>query len=103
MPVLGLVGSADLVAATDTLVGTASEAAVICVRLCNRNTSQTQVRIAIGSGAAPASTDYLEYDAPLDPNQPLERNGIAVAANEKVWVRSSLANVSARVDGLPST
>lgn len=103
MALPGLVGSADLTAAADILVATAAETGVLCIRVCNRNTTQALIRIAIGTGASPAGTDYLEYDVLLDPNQPLERTGLSVASGEKIWVRSSLANVSARVDGLPST
>lgn len=103
MALLGLVGSADLAAGLDTLLGTASEPGIISIRVCNRNAVQAAIRIAVGTGAAPAGTDYLEYDVPLSGNQPLERGGISVAQGEKVWVRSSLAGVSARVDGVPST
>lgn len=99
----GKIGSADLSAATDTLLGAAlDENMVVNITLCNRGSASVKVRIAIGTGASPVNADYLEYDFPVIPNGVLERTGIAVSSGEKIWVRSDLATVSARAFGLPA-
>ncbi len=100
----GTLGRADLLAATDTLIWTADEPAIIGIMLVNRGTvGDALVRIAITSGGTPAATDYIEYDETLLPNKPLERTNRAINTGEKVYVRSSVAGVSARVDGIPAT
>jgi len=97
----GKLGAADLAAAVDTLLCTASAAKVttanIC--LCNRGEAATTVRVAIGTGAAPAVTDYIEYEASLPANGILERTGVVLTAGEKVWVRAAAVSVSARAHG----
>lgn len=97
----GKLGSANLVAATDTLLYTvpANTVATVNIRVTNRNASSIAVRVAIGMGAAPAATDYIDYDTPVGANCMLEDTGIACSAGEKIWVRSDLTNVSARVHG----
>ena len=97
----GKLGSADLVAAADILLYTcpALKLATVNINLCNRGTVATTVRIAIGTGGAPAATDYLEYETPLPGPGVLERTGIVMSAGEKLWVRAVLATVSARAHG----
>jgi len=106
MSALGLIGSADLAINTDTLLtpsGGITEPGIVVVNLCNRNSAQVAVRIAIGTGATPAATDYIEYDTPLGANQPLERTQLSLSQGEKIWVRSDTASVSACARGVPST
>ena len=98
----GKIGSADLAAATDTLLGTADENMVVNVCLTNRGTAAAKVRVAIGTGASPSNADYLEFDTTVSGNGMLERTGIAVSTGEKIWVRSDVATVSARAHGLPA-
>jgi hypothetical protein len=98
----GKIGSADLAANTDTLLGTADENMVANVCLVNRGASAVKVRVAVGVGASPANADYLEYDASVPANGVLERTGLAVSTGEKLWVRSDTAAVSARAHGLPA-
>ncbi len=96
----GLLGSADLSAATDTLLFTAAALQTLNVIVCNRNAGAARIRIAIGTGSVPAATDYLWYDLSLSGNLPAEQTGVVVSSGEKVWVRSDLANVSVRVHGV---
>lgn len=100
----GKIGSADLVANTDTDLtgGGANENMVVNVCLVNRGAAQVKLRVAIGVGANPAVTDYLEFDQVISTGGVLERTGIAVSAGEKIWVRSDTATVSARAHGLPT-
>jgi hypothetical protein len=98
----GKLGSADLSAATDTLLYTvpASVTATVNIRIANRNSGSIKVRVAVGSGASPAATDYLSYDATVPANSMYEDTAVVLTTGEKVWVRSDTANVSARVHGI---
>ncbi len=97
----GKFGAADLVAATDTEICTvaAGKAATLSVCIANRGSAQVRVRVAISAEAAPAAADYIEYDTPIPANGVLERTGLVLSAGEKIFVRSDLATVSARVHG----
>src|SRR5437868_14417813 len=96
----GKLGSADLAAATDTLLFTAGATQTFNVRFANRNASAVKVRVAIGTGASPAATDYVDYDVTVNANGILEDTGLVCSSGEKVWVRSDTANVSARAHGM---
>lgn len=97
----GKLGSADLVAGTDTLIYTvpALKTATINIRASNRNPAMTAVRVAIGTGASPANADYIDYEAAVPGYGILEETAVVCSAGEKVWVRSTLANVSVRIHG----
>ena len=97
----GKLGSADLAAGVDTLLYTvpASTVATLNVRVANRNASPIKVRVAVGSGAAPGATDYIDYDIQVGANGALEDTGIVCGAGEKVWVRSDQASASVRIHG----
>ena len=97
----GKLGAADLAANADTLLYTVPVGTVttVSVRLCNRGTTQVKLRVAVGSGAAPAASDYIDYDANVPANGILENTGIVMSAREKLWVRSDTTNVSARAHG----
>lgn len=96
----GKLGSADLAASTDTLLFTAASAQIFNVRFANRNSSAVKVRVAIGTGGAPAAADYVTYDISVPANGILEDTALACSNGEKVWVRSDTANVSARAHGV---
>lgn len=92
----GFLGSADLTASTPSLLGTASKDMTVNIRMCNRNITRANVRIAIGTGGAAAAKDWISYDVPLRANGFVEELGIAISSGEKIWVQSDLNNVSAR-------
>lgn len=96
----GFLGSYDIPATTDELLFTASVPQTFNIRLANRNPNDVRVRIAIGTGGAPALADYVDYDALLPANGILEDTGIVCSAGEKIWVYSNTANVSARSWGM---
>ncbi|WP_426111342.1 hypothetical protein [Pseudomonas sp. DSP3-2-2] len=98
----GKLGSADLLAVTDTLIYTvpASKIATVNVRVANRNAASIRVRVAVGSGAVPSGADYLSFDMLISGNGLYEDTGIVMSAGEKLWVYSSLANVSVRAHGM---
>lgn len=98
----GLTGTTgyDLSAGVDTLIHTAAKLTTVVVSFCNRATTANTVRLAVGAGASPAVTDYYEYDAVLGANGVIERGGIILSAGDKVWVRASAANVTAKIHGI---
>lgn len=98
----GKLGSADLPAGgADTLLYTvpASTVATVNIRIANRNTAAAKIRVAIGTGASPDAADHIDYDVEVSANGILEDTGIVCSAGEKVWVRSDVSNVTARVHG----
>ena len=97
----GKLGSADLTATTDTLLYTVpdSSLATLNIRVANRNSTTVAIRVAIGTGEAPAVKDYIDYDFLVAANGVLEDSGIVCSAGEKVWAYSSMAGVSVRVHG----
>lgn len=101
----GKLGAADLAAATATLLYTvpASTIATVNVRFANRNNVSTEIRLAIGTGASPTSTDYLSYEQTLPQNGIVEDTGIVCSAGEKVWAYATIAGVSVRVHGHEET
>jgi len=92
----GFLGSADLTAATPALLFTAGVDMTVNIRMCNRNITDANVRIALGTGGSAVAKDWISYDVPLRANGFVEELGIAVASGEKLWVQSDLSNVSAR-------
>lgn len=51
------------------------------------------IRLAIGAGGAPATSDYLEYDFPISAGGVLEDTGLLMSSGEKVWARTSLDGI----------
>lgn len=98
----GLTGTTgyDLTAGVDTLIHTATKTTTVTVSFCNRSSVATAVRLATGSGASPADTDYYEYDSELKSKAVIERGGIVLSTGDKVWVRSSVAGTTAKIHGI---
>jgi len=98
----GKIGSADLLAATYTLLFTADATPqTFNIRFANRNqTTAVKVRVAIGSGDSPSPADYVDYDVMVLANGILEDTGLVASSGEKVWVWSDTANVSVRAHGM---
>lgn len=104
MSALGKLGSLDIAAANVAeLLCTLDEAGIVNVLCCNRTTADITIRIAIGTGVAPATKDWIEYDVAVAANQPMERTGMALSSGEKIWVQASALNVSFRAHGVPAT
>ena len=101
----GILGTADLAAATDTTLYTvpADTLSVVTVNICNRSSSAATVRIAVSSSGTPADADYIEYDSQVTANGVLERTGIVLDASKVVVVRSNAINVSAVCLGIETS
>ncbi len=97
----GKLGGADLAAETNTTLYTvpALTTASFSVNFANRNTVSVNIRLAIGTSATPAATDWVIYDVVLAGNGSLERTGLVLGASNLVVVYSSATNVTATVYG----
>ena len=100
--ITGGVSGFDLAAATDTLIYTCpiNKRASVTVCFTNRGATTAKVRLARGTAGAPATTDYLEYDASLAAGTPLIRSGIPMSAGDKLWARSDLVSVTVQPEGV---
>lgn len=100
--ITGNVSGFDLAAATDTLIYTcpAGKRASVTVCFANRGTTAAKARLARGTGASPAATDYLEYDASVAAGAPLIRSGIPLSSGDKIWARSDVVSVTVQVEGV---
>jgi hypothetical protein len=58
--------------AARTLICNIAVSQAINVRFANRNAVQVRVRLSIGTGANPATTDYVDYDVAIQPYGVLE-------------------------------
>ena len=103
----GILGSADLVAATytATYLVPVDTFSVATVSICNKNSTSITVRLAIAKTdplgvLLPAADDYLEYDTEILPNGVLERTGIVVDASRQIYARSSNTNTAVMVYGI---
>jgi len=104
----GKLGANDLAATTLTTVYECPAAtySVVSINICNRGTSTTGVRIAIGiriaiaDSATPGAAEYIEYDTEVFSKNVLERTGIVLAATQRIVVYSTQASVSAVVVGI---
>jgi hypothetical protein len=100
----GILGSADLAAVTYTGVYTVptSTFSVVSVSFCNKNATPVTIRLALAKPgeALPQGDDYLEYETEILPNGVLERTGIVLEEDRKIFARSSTTNTVVVVSGI---
>tara|TARA_B110000305_G_C19419057_1_gene629774 strand:+ start:424 stop:744 length:321 start_codon:yes stop_codon:yes gene_type:complete len=98
----GILGIADLAAATNTTVYTvpADTFAVITVNVTNRNAASRDVRVAISATTTPTGAEWIEFDTELLGNGSLERGGIVLDATKNVVVYSNSTDVNAVIYGI---
>jgi hypothetical protein len=101
----GILGTADLAAATDTTIYTvpANTFGVVTVSLCNRGATSATVRIAVASSGTPSAAEYIEFDSELLAKGVLERTGIVLQAGKVLVVRSNAISVSAVAYGIETS
>lgn len=96
-----ILGQAAPAAVTNTTVYTVPPAttAVFNVSMVNTAGTPAMVRLALAAAATPTSSEYIEYDTLLPPNEVLERGGLVAQAAKLVVAYSSIAGVSVSVYG----
>lgn len=99
----GVLGKFDLGAGQDTVVYQVpmGKTASLILSLCNRSASNALVSVALSSNGAtaPSLADYIEFESSLGSKSVLERTGIVLGLGQILFVRSSVAGVSAVVYG----
>lgn len=97
----GILGQANLSATTNTLVYTvpSGKYAKVVINVCNRTTSNANIRIALSNGNTPDDAEWIEYNTLLPGNGVLERGDIYLENFKKVIVYSSIANTSVNIYG----
>lgn len=97
----GILGQADLSAATNTVVYTvpASTVSTVNISICNRGVSDALVRVAVAATGSPAPSEYIEYEAVVAQGVPLERTAVVLQAAKNVVVYSDVASISVSVWG----
>jgi hypothetical protein len=104
----GKLGSVTVPALEDTVVYSVPVTvgfSIISINVCNRNSFDVFVNIAISENTTPVDKDYIEYNTLLKYSSSgkssiLERTGIYVNTGEKIIVHSTAANVLVRIHGV---
>jgi hypothetical protein len=97
----GTLGQSAPAAATNTTVYTvpAAKVASTIVSIMNRGPNSAAVRLAVAATGTPTTSEWLEYDTPLEAGGVLERTGIVASAGKNFVVYASTATVSVSVYG----
>jgi hypothetical protein len=100
----GVLGSADLAATTYTNIYDVPDGnfSVVSVSICNKNATSVTVRLALAKPgqSLPQADDYIEYETEILPNGVLERTGVVLEADRKVFARSSATQTTVVVYGI---
>lgn len=87
---------------------TASATTTFILSACNQGGSADTVKVAIVPGSVSSTTGtisvdyYIEYDYPLAANSAIERTGVTVEAQSRIFVGSGSGNVSFNAYGIES-
>jgi hypothetical protein len=98
----GRLAAIDLSADTLTTAYTVPEATytVATITMCNRGTTDTTIDLALADLDTPVNGEFIEFETVLLAKNVLERTGLVLAADQKIVVRSTQANVSVVVVGI---
>jgi hypothetical protein len=93
-------------ATTDTLLHTATRSSLASIIATNKANTVSEVRVWIipqGQDATPANWSYIAYDADITATNSLETFRFPVMAGDKIYVRSTTADVSFQIMGIYET
>jgi hypothetical protein len=98
----GLLGTANLSAATNTTVCTLPAGSqAFTINICNRNTTNVVVRVApMSTTGTPAVSEWFVFDDTILANKTMQVSGIVSGSANNVVVYSDTANVSVNVYGV---
>lgn len=98
----GILGTANLTAATNTVLYTVPSTTftVATVSICNRSNAAITVRLAMSATSSPTTAEWIEYDAEVLPKGVLERTGLVLDTTKNLVVYASTGNVSAVAFGI---
>ena len=101
----GILGTADLAAATLTTVYTVPDDTfcVASISVVNRGNTSIGIRLAVAALDTPNDGEWLEYDTTLDAKSVLERTGMVLEAGKKIVVRSTAINTNAVAFGIETS
>lgn len=85
---------------TNTTVFTTDHACTMTVRILNRTDSQMRAWLAFSSTATPTDSEYIEYNALVEPYDTLVNTDIHVGIGHNVVVRVSKPGASVFVSGI---
>lgn len=99
----GRLAAVDIEAGINTLIYQASgrQAFNVTVRICNRNSEDVKIRLALVNGDLNdlIDADYIEYDVMLRANGLIERSDISLAGRQSLIGYSDIGNVTFMVGG----
>jgi hypothetical protein len=95
-------------ATTDTLLytRTGSRDALAAIIATNKSSDAANIRVWVvpfGQDSTPANHATIAYDSAVDGNNSLETFRFPVTPNDKVYIRSSTADVSFTLSGIDNT
>ena len=96
-----MLANTNLANTAETLVYTCPVAtrAVVTISMCVRDATSS-LRLAVANNNTPHISNYIEYDASVPAGGVLERTGVVLSASERVYARTSVANVSINIYGI---
>lgn len=77
--------------------------ASVTINVCNRGTSAAAIRIALTDSTTPDLSEWVDWDAVVQPNESYQRTGVVLSSGQYVYVRSDQANISVNVYGFEET
>lgn len=93
-------------ATTDTLLYTADRSSLASIIATNKASTVAEVRVWViptGQDATPANWSYIAYDADITATNSLETFRFPVMTGDKIYVRSTTADVSFQIMGIYET
>ena len=102
----GILGTpADLAATTNTTIYTvpSDTFSVVTINVCNRSSTDRDVRIALSATGTPSNEEYIEFDTTLIGNGVLERTGIVLDTGKNIVAYANSTDISVVVYGIETS